>query len=137
MSTTTTPQNRVGAAGIDPRGPQVAATLTAVVLVAVLLLAPATLGVALLAAQAGVFAAGAVRGVRRSGVVKTTTGVRSGHSTQRRAHAAVVHCAASGQQGRGHGHHCRQPRPLDLHSISARGRPVHHVVAERQLASTR
>jgi len=66
MSTTTTPQNRVGAAGIDPRGPQVAATLTAVVLVAVLLLAPAPLGIVLLVAQAGVFAVGAVRGVQHT-----------------------------------------------------------------------
>ena len=67
MSTTTTPQNRAGnAAGIDPRGPQVAATITAVVLVAVLLVAPAPLGIALLAAQAGVFAVGAVRGVQHT-----------------------------------------------------------------------
>ena len=66
MSTTTTPQNRVGAAGIDPRGPQVAATLTAVVLVVVLLVAPSPLGIALLVAQAAVFAVGAVRGVQHT-----------------------------------------------------------------------
>ena len=34
----------------------------------------------------------------------------SGHSTQRRAHAAVVHCAALGQHGRGHGVKSRQRR---------------------------
>ena len=66
MSTTTTPQSRVGTAGIDPRGPQVAAAITAVVLVAVLLVAPAPLGIALLAAQAGVFVVGAVRGVQHT-----------------------------------------------------------------------
>ena len=33
---------------------------------------------------------------------------RSGHSTQRRAHAAVVHCAALGQHRRGHGVKSRQ-----------------------------
>ena len=31
--------------------------------------------------------------------------VPSGHSTQRRAHAAVIHCAAFGEHGRGHGRH--------------------------------
>jgi hypothetical protein len=67
MSTTTTPQSRSGApAGIDPRGPQVAATITSVVLVAVLLLAPGPAAVALLAAQAVVFAIGAVRGVQHT-----------------------------------------------------------------------
>ena len=50
--------------GIDPRGPQVAATLTSVVLVAVLLLAPTPAAVVLLAAQAVAFAIGAVRGVQ-------------------------------------------------------------------------
>lgn len=49
--------------GIDPRGPQFAAALTAVVLVAVLLL-PSPLNVALLAVQAALFAVGAVRGVQ-------------------------------------------------------------------------
>ena len=53
-------------AGIDPRGPQVAAALTAVVLVAVLLLAPGPVAVVLLAAQAVVFAIGATRGVQHT-----------------------------------------------------------------------
>ena len=67
MSTTTTPSRRTGVpAGIDPRGPQVAAAITAVVLVAVLLLAPGPAGIALLAAQAAVFAVGAVRGVQHT-----------------------------------------------------------------------
>src|SRR4051794_19861348 len=67
MSTTTTPQSRSGArAGIDPRGPQVAATITSVVLVAVLLLASGPAAVAPLAAQAVVFAIGAVRGVQHT-----------------------------------------------------------------------
>lgn len=66
MSTTTTPSRRSAAAGIDPRGPQVAAAITAVVLVAVLLLVPSPIGVALLAAQAVVFAVGAVRGVQHT-----------------------------------------------------------------------
>lgn len=48
---------------IDPRGPQLAAALTAVVLVAVLLL-PAPANVVLLAAQAVLFAIGATRGVQ-------------------------------------------------------------------------
>lgn len=51
--------------GIDPRGPQFAATLTSVVLVAVLLLAPGPVATALLAAQAVVFALGAGRGIQR------------------------------------------------------------------------
>ena len=54
------------ATGIDPRGPQVAAALTSIVLVAVLLLAPGALGVVLLAAQAVVFAIGATRGVQHT-----------------------------------------------------------------------
>lgn len=49
--------------GIDPRGPQVAAGLTAVVLVAVLLL-PEPWSIALLAAQAVLFGIGAARGVQ-------------------------------------------------------------------------
>lgn len=53
-------------AGIDPRGPQFAAALTSAVLVAVLLLAPGPVAVALLAAQAGVFAIGATRGVQHT-----------------------------------------------------------------------
>lgn len=51
-------------AGIDPRGPQVAAALTSLVLVAVLLLAPSPAAVVLLAAQALAFAVGAARGVQ-------------------------------------------------------------------------
>ncbi|HSU01672.1 MAG TPA: DUF4395 domain-containing protein [Nocardioides sp.] len=51
--------------GIDPRGPQLAAGLTAVVLVAVLLL-PSPANVVLLAAQAVLFAIGALRGVQRT-----------------------------------------------------------------------
>ncbi len=49
--------------GIDPRGPQFAAGLTAVVLLAVLLL-PSPANVVLLAAQAVLFAIGAARGVQ-------------------------------------------------------------------------
>ena len=52
--------------GIDPRGPQFAATLTSVVLIAVLLLAPGTAAAVLLAAQAVVFAIGATRGVQHT-----------------------------------------------------------------------
>lgn len=66
MSTTTHPAATGTAAGIDPRGPQFAAALTSILLVAVLLLAPGPLGVALLAAQAAVFAVGATRGVQRT-----------------------------------------------------------------------
>ena len=50
---------------LDPRGPQVAAGLTSVVLAAVLLL-PAPISTALLAGQAVIFAIGAVRGVQAS-----------------------------------------------------------------------
>lgn len=67
MSTTATPRTTpvadAGTAGIDPRGPQVAAALTAAVLVAVLLL-PSPAGLVLLAAQAVLFGVGAVRGVQ-------------------------------------------------------------------------
>ncbi len=70
MSTTSTPSVRseapTGARApgqLDPRGPQVAAALTSVVLAAVLLL-PQPIGIALLAVQAGLFALGAVRGVQ-------------------------------------------------------------------------
>jgi len=52
--------------GIDPRGPQVAAALTSVVLVAVLLLAPGPLAVVLLGAQAAVFAVGATWGIQHT-----------------------------------------------------------------------
>ncbi|WP_082600121.1 DUF4395 domain-containing protein [Nocardioides sp. Soil777] len=53
-------------AGIDPRGPQLAAALTAVVLAAVLLLAPHPAGIALLGVQTVLFAIGAVAGVQRT-----------------------------------------------------------------------
>jgi disulfide bond formation protein DsbB len=68
MSTTTTGQQAgTGTpAGIDPRGPRLAAALTSIVLVAVLLLAPSPLGVALLAVQAAIFALGAARGVQHT-----------------------------------------------------------------------
>ncbi|MDR7252067.1 hypothetical protein J2X46_001043 [Nocardioides sp. BE266] len=60
----TTPGVRTPAdGGIDPRGPQLTAGLTAVVLVAVLLL-PEPWSIALLAVQAALFALGAVRGVQ-------------------------------------------------------------------------
>ena len=49
--------------GIDPRGPQFAAALTSAVLIVVLLL-PSPANVVLLAAQAVIFAVGAVRGVQ-------------------------------------------------------------------------
>jgi uncharacterized protein DUF4395 len=64
MSTTVQPAHV--AAGIDPRGPQVAAALTSVVLVLVLLLAPGPAAVVLLALQAVVFAIGATRGVQHT-----------------------------------------------------------------------
>jgi hypothetical protein len=51
---------------IDPRGPRFAATLTTVVLAAVLLLAPSPWALALLAAQAVVFGIGAARGVQKT-----------------------------------------------------------------------
>jgi hypothetical protein len=53
-------------AQIDPRGARFAAAVTAVVLAAVLLLAPSPLAVALLAVQAAVFAVGAGRGVQHT-----------------------------------------------------------------------
>jgi hypothetical protein len=49
--------------GIDPRGPQLTAALTAAVLIAVLLL-PSPVDVVLLAVQAVLFAVGALRGVQ-------------------------------------------------------------------------
>ena len=66
MSTTAAGQGVAARPGIDPRGPQVAAALTAVVLVAVLLLAPGRLAVVLLGAQAVVFAIGATWGVQHT-----------------------------------------------------------------------
>lgn len=52
--------------GIDPRGPQCAATLTSVVLVAVLVTAPSPVATTLLAFQAALFAIGAFAGVQRT-----------------------------------------------------------------------
>ncbi|CUR55414.1 conserved exported hypothetical protein [metagenome] len=67
MSTISSSRTATGTAGrIDPRGQQFAAAVTAVVLVAVLLLAPGPLGVALLALQTALFAVGAARGVQRT-----------------------------------------------------------------------
>ena len=51
---------------IDPRGPRVAAALTSAVLALVLLTAPGTLSTTLLAAQAAVFAVGALAGVQHT-----------------------------------------------------------------------
>ena len=51
---------------IDPRGARFAAALTSVLLAAVLLLAPSTVAMLLLAAQAAVFAVGAARGVQHT-----------------------------------------------------------------------
>ena len=53
---------------IDPRGQQFAAVITSVLLVAGLLTAPGPLGIALLAAQAALFATAVVRGVQRTPV---------------------------------------------------------------------
>lgn len=70
MSSTTTraplPVTATVAAGdqLDVRGPQFGAVLTSVALAVVLLLAPGPVGVALLAAQAAVFALGAGLGVQ-------------------------------------------------------------------------
>ena len=68
MSTTASPRTAPGVVSppqgrIDPRGPQFTAGLTAVVLVAVLLL-PSPVNAVLLAVQAVLFAIGAVRGVQ-------------------------------------------------------------------------
>lgn len=62
MSTTTSSASR----GIDPRGPQVNAAITTVVLAAVLLTAPGVAGVVLLAVQAVLFALGVALGVQRA-----------------------------------------------------------------------
>ena len=66
--TTTAPSSTApvrARAGIDPRGPQLAAGITAVVLLAVLLL-PSPWAAALTAVQAALFALGAVRGVQHT-----------------------------------------------------------------------
>lgn len=51
---------------LDPRGPQLNAILTSVVLALVLLSAPGAVGVGLLAVQVGLFALGAGLGVQRT-----------------------------------------------------------------------
>ena len=51
---------------VDPRGPQFAAALTAVVLVGALLLSPSPVGFALLGLQTALFATGAFLGVSRT-----------------------------------------------------------------------
>lgn len=51
---------------IDPRGPRFAATLTTVVLAAVLLTAPSGFATGLLAAQTAVFAVGALAGIQHT-----------------------------------------------------------------------
>jgi len=63
MSTTTA--SRLGHAGIDPRGPRVAATLTSVVL-ALVLVTPEPVAGVLLALQVAVFAVGATRGIQHT-----------------------------------------------------------------------
>jgi hypothetical protein len=65
MSTLST-QRPVATTLIDPRGPQFAATLTSVVLAAVLLTAPGPIATVLLGLQALVFAVGAARGVQHT-----------------------------------------------------------------------
>ena len=67
MSTTPRASARSGTrALVDPRGQRLAAALTATALAVVLVAAPGTLTVALLAVQAVLFAAGAVLGVQRT-----------------------------------------------------------------------
>jgi hypothetical protein len=63
--TTTAPAPTGTASGIDPRGPQVTAAITAVVLVAVLLL-PSPWAAVLTGVQAVLFAIGATRGVQHT-----------------------------------------------------------------------
>jgi disulfide bond formation protein DsbB len=64
MTTTATPTART-AVGIDPRGPQLTAGITAVVLVVVLLL-PSPWAAVLTGVQAVLFAIGATRGVQHT-----------------------------------------------------------------------
>ena len=64
MSTITTARSALGA-GIDPRGPRFAASLTSIVL-AVVLVTPTPVAVAVLAFQTLVFAIGAVRGIQHT-----------------------------------------------------------------------
>ncbi|VXC49521.1 DUF4395 domain-containing protein [Nocardioides sp. AX2bis] len=60
------PPSPAPTAGIDPRGPRVAATITSVVLALVLLTAPSAFATTLLALQTVVFAVGATAGVQRT-----------------------------------------------------------------------
>ena len=64
MSTITTARSGLGA-GIDPRGPRLAATLTSVVL-AIVLVTPTPVAVVFLALQTLVFGVGALRGVQHT-----------------------------------------------------------------------
>jgi hypothetical protein len=78
MSTLATPL--AAPAGIDPRGPRLAASLTSVVL-ALVLLVPQPLATVLLAAQAVVFGIGAFRGIQHTpyaGIFKTLVRPRLG-----------------------------------------------------------
>ena len=87
-STSASPSSAAAPARIDPRGQQFAAALTSVVLVVVLLLAPRPLGVALLAAQAVLFAAGAGLGgadTPHAGLVNTVVPARRGAPTHGRS----------------------------------------------------
>jgi hypothetical protein len=65
MSATTVPVGSRAASGIDPRGPRLAATLTSLVLAAVLV-TPTAWAATLLGVQALVFATGTVRGVQHT-----------------------------------------------------------------------
>jgi len=65
MTTTTAPATRPTAVGLDPRGPQLTAGITAVVLVVVLLL-PNPWAAVLTGVQAVLFAIGATRGVQNT-----------------------------------------------------------------------
>jgi hypothetical protein len=65
MSSTTAPAPSGTATGIDPRGPQVTAGITAAVLVVVLLL-PSPWAAVLTGVQAVLFAIGATRGVQQT-----------------------------------------------------------------------
>jgi hypothetical protein len=60
------PGQQPGPAGIDPRGPRLAAALTTVVLATALVASPSALTFLLLAGQAVLFAIGALRGVQRT-----------------------------------------------------------------------
>src|SRR5688500_12147753 len=59
---------------------------------------------------------------------KKKLGVRvpSGHSTQRRADAAVVHCAALGQHGRGHAATLGRGHSTAVTSVSPDGQAFQH-----------